>query len=118
MRIVLAIALGMTAAAADVAGGWLIVRRHWSREYLKYFVALGAGFMLATVFLEMIPESFRLREASGESLGFGVGAGAGAEVLILGGYLLVHFFEHTLAPHFHFGEEVHGDEVSSGGAGY
>jgi ZIP family zinc transporter/zinc and cadmium transporter len=118
MRIVLAIALGMTAAAADVAGGWLIVRRRWSREYLKYFVALGAGFMLATVFLEMIPESFRLREASGESLGFGVGAGVGAEVLILGGYLLVHFFEHTLAPHFHFGEEVHGNEASSGGAGY
>ena len=41
-----------------------------------------------------------------------------AEVLVLAGYLLVHFFEHTLAPHFHFGEEIHGDEVSSGGAGY
>jgi zinc and cadmium transporter len=107
MRIVLAIALGVTAAAADVAGGWLIVRRHWSREYLKYFVALGAGFMLATVFLEMIPESFRLRGASGS-----------AEILILAGYLLVHFFEHTLAPHFHFGEEMHRAEVSAGGAGY
>ena len=61
------ISFGFQAAAADVAGGWLIVRRHWSREYLKYFVALGAGFMLATVFLEMIPESFRLRGASGSS---------------------------------------------------
>jgi zinc transporter ZupT len=28
---------------------------------------------------------------------------------MLGGYFLVHFFEHTIAPHFHFGEEVHGD---------
>jgi ZIP family zinc transporter/zinc and cadmium transporter len=111
MRILLAIALGVTAAAADLAGGWLIVRRHWSREYLKYFVALGAGFMLATVFLEMIPESFRLRRTQG-------GGAVGAEVLILAGYLLVHFFEHTLAPHFHFGEEVHHDEVSAGGAGY
>jgi ZIP family zinc transporter/zinc and cadmium transporter len=111
MRILLAIALGVTAAAADVAGGWLIVRRHWSREYLKYFVALGAGFMLATVFLEMIPESFRLRGASGSSA-------VSAEVLILAGYLLVHFFEHTLAPHFHFGEEMHHAEVSAGGAGY
>jgi len=111
MRILLAIALGVTAAAADVAGGWLIIRRDWSREYLKYFVALGAGFMLATVFLEMIPESFRLRGVSGVSV-------LSAEVLILAGYLLVHFFEHTLAPHFHFGEEIHGDEVSAGGAGY
>ena len=111
MRILLAIALGVTAAAADVAGGWLIVRRDWSREYLKYFVALGAGFMLATVFLEMIPESFRLRGASGTPA-------VNAEVLILAGYLLVHFFEHTLAPHFHFGEEIHGDEVSAHGAGY
>jgi ZIP family zinc transporter/zinc and cadmium transporter len=28
-------------------------------------------------------------------------------VVILIGYLLVHLTQHTLAPHFHFGEEVH-----------
>src|SRR5262249_33247072 len=33
-----------------------------------------------------------------------------APLLMLLGYFIVHFFEHTLAPHFHFGEEVH-DEV-------
>ena len=33
-------------------------------------------------------------------------------LLVLGGYFLVHFFEHTLAPHFHFGEETHHHEMS------
>jgi zinc transporter ZupT len=53
--------------------------------------------MLAATFLRMLPESLKLSEH--------------APLLILGGYFLVHFFEHTAAPHFHFGEEVHGDEI-------
>ena len=28
-------------------------------------------------------------------------------VLLLTGYLITQFFEHTIAPHFHLGEEVH-----------
>ena len=32
---------------------------------------------------------------------------AGGAFLILAGYFIVHFFEHTVAPHFHFGEETH-----------
>src|SRR5437899_3081264 len=40
--------LGLTAAAANVFGGAIIVQRHWERRYLRYFVALGAGFMLAS----------------------------------------------------------------------
>lgn len=102
---ILALALGLTAATANVAGGMLIVQRHWSQRYLRYFVALGAGFMLATAFLEMLPESVRLR---GES----------AFAYALGGYFLVHFFEHTVAPHFHFGEETHEEEVSHAHASY
>jgi len=96
---VLALGLGLTAALANVAGGMLILRREWSRDYLKYFVALGAGFMLGAAFLEMFPESIRLE-------------GQSAFVLALGGYFVVHFFEHTLAPHFHFGEETHHDEMA------
>lgn len=96
---VLALALGLTAAAANVAGGLLIVRREWSRDYLKYFVALGAGFMLAAAFLEMIPASLEV-------------AGEFSLVLVLFGYFLVHLFEHTLAPHFHFGEETHVEEMA------
>jgi zinc and cadmium transporter len=89
--------LGLTAAAANIFGGAIIVQRRWERAYLKYFVALGAGFMLATTLVEMVPESVALR---GHNAGF----------LILLGYLLIHFFEHTVTPHFHFGEETHKDE--------
>ncbi len=89
--------LGIAAAAADLVGGAMIVRRRWERQYLRYFVALGAGFMLATALVEMVPASVELRPRS-----------AGFVILI--GYLIVHFFEHTLSPHFHFGEETHADE--------
>ena len=93
----LSVLLGLTAAAANVVGGAVIVHRRWHQSYLKYFVALGAGFMLATALVEMVPASLRLR---GNDAGF----------LVLVGYLIVHFFEHTVSPHFHFGEETHEDE--------
>ncbi len=89
--------LGLTAAAANVFGGAIIVQRRWERAYLMYFVALGAGFMLATALVEMVPASLELR---GRSAGF----------LVLLGYLIIHFFEHSVTPHFHFGEEIHQDE--------
>ncbi len=95
--IVTSLLLGLTAAAANIFGGAIIVQRHWERAYLRYFVALGAGFMLATALVEMVPESLELR-------------GRNAAFLILLGYLIIHFFEHTVSPHFHFGEETHKDE--------
>jgi zinc and cadmium transporter len=103
--IVLSTLLGLTAAAANVFGGAIIVQRNWERRYLRYFVALGAGFMLATAVVEMIPESFELR-------------GRSAAFLILLGYLLIHFFEHTVTPHFHFGEETHADEFMKSHRGF
>jgi zinc and cadmium transporter len=95
--IVTSILLGLTAAGANVFGGAIIVQRHWERRYLRYFVALGAGFMLATSLVEMIPDSIELR-------------GKSAAFLVLLGYLMIHFFEHTVTPHFHFGEETHASE--------
>lgn len=95
--ILLSILLGLTAAAANVFGGAIIVHRRWERSYLKYFVALGAGFMLATAIVEIFPASLRL-------------AGKNAAFLTLLGYLIIHFFEHTVTPHFHFGEETHHGE--------
>ena len=89
--------LGLTAAAANVFGGTIIVQHNWERRYLKYFIALGAGFMLATALVEVVPASLALR-------------GRDAAFLVLAGYLIIHFFEHTLSPHFHFGEEVHHDQ--------
>jgi zinc and cadmium transporter len=99
------ILLGLTAAAANVFGGAIIVQRNWERRYLRYFVALGAGFMLATALVEMVPESLELR-------------GRNAAFLILLGYLIIHFFEHTVTPHFHFGEETHKDEFIHSHKGY
>src|SRR5260370_1269912 len=55
--------------------------------------------MLAVAFIDIIPESVRL---SGES----------ALLFVLIGYFIVHLFEHTVAPHFHFGEETHLEEMS------
>jgi zinc and cadmium transporter len=103
--IAISILLGLTAAAANVFGGTIIVQRHWERRYLRYFVALGAGFMLATSLVEMVPESLALR-------------GKSAAFLILLGYLIIHFFEHTVTPHFHFGEETHHDEFIHAHKGY
>jgi zinc and cadmium transporter len=103
--ILISILLGLTAAAANVFGGALIVQRSWERRYLRYFVALGAGFMLATAIVEMIPESLALR-------------GKSAAFLVLLGYLIIHFFEHTVTPHFHFGEETHHDEFMHSHKGY
>src|SRR5260221_11484923 len=103
--ILLSLLLGTAAAAANVFGGTIIVRRNWARSYLKYFVALGAGFMLATSVLEIIPASFALREND-------------APILILAGYLITHFFEHTVTPHFHFGEETHADQFIASHKGY
>ena len=90
----LTIILGLTAASADGVGGLIIIQRHWERRYLRYFVAVGSGFMLATALVEMLPESLRI-------------APKHAPAFLLLGYFLVHFFEHTVTAHFHFGEETH-----------
>jgi len=61
---------------------------------IEHFVAFGARFMLAVAIVEVLPEAF-------------VRSGAAAPALVLGGYLAVHLSQHTLTPHFHFGEETH-----------
>jgi ZIP family zinc transporter/zinc and cadmium transporter len=68
-------------------------------------VALGAGFMLATAIMEIIPESLALH-------------GRSAAFLVLIGYLIIHFFEHTVTPHFHFGEETHADQFVAAHKGF
>lgn len=104
-NLLLSLLLGLTAAGANIFGGVMIVRHYWRREVLKYFIALGSGFMLATALLEMVPEGLELTGSSGLAL-------------VLGGYLLVHFFEHTIAAHLHFGEETHPEEFARPGRGY
>ncbi len=98
VRLALAALLGLVAAGGNLLGGYFVIRKEWPRQFLHYFLALGAGYMLAVAFVEIIPESVRL-------------VGEAAPLLVLAGYFLVHLFEHTLAPHFHFGEETHHEEM-------
>jgi len=101
----LSLAFGAAAAAANVIGGLVVVaRREWNERFLKYFIGLGAGFMLAATLLRMLPVSIALTPA--------------APGLILAGYFLVQFFEHTLAPHFHFGEEHHDEAMVNPAVGF
>ena len=70
---------------------------------LRYFVAAGAGFMLAAAFVRMLPESVQVPHAF---------------LAVLIGYFGVHLFEHTVAPHFHFGAEIHPEALLRPSAGY
>ena len=98
IRIGLAAGLGLVAAAGNLIGGYFVVRRDWPRQFLGYFLALGAGYMLAVAFVDVIPESVRI-------------GGQSAFLFVLIGYFIVHLFEHTLAQHFHFGEETHVEQM-------
>jgi len=83
------------AASANVVGAAAVVSHsRWSVRALENMVALSAGFMVSVALLDLAPDAIKTQ---GESAG----------LVILIGYLLVHFTQHTLAPHFHFGEEVH-----------
>ena len=53
-RTALAAGLGLVAAAGNLVGAYFVVRRDWPRKYLQYFLALGAGYMLAVAFVEVI----------------------------------------------------------------
>jgi len=92
---------GLLAAAANLLGGLLVSSRRLGQATLRYLIALGAGFMLAAVFLKIIPETIEIW--SGETLM--------PMLWLLGGYMLIQLAEHTVAPHFHFGEETHEDAM-------
>jgi ZIP family zinc transporter/zinc and cadmium transporter len=96
----LSLLLGTIAALADVVGGAVLVRARGVERYLRYFVALGAGFLMATAVVEMVPESLHRSPQLGP-------------VLIMAGYCVVHLLEHTISGHFHYGEETHHGELVS-----
>lgn len=97
--------LGSVAGLADLLGALILTgRRRWDRAALKYFLAVGAGFMLAAAFIRMLPESLEKHSH--------------AFFFVLLGYFSIHLFEHTVAPHFHFGEEVHHEALVHPSVGY
>src|SRR5689334_17616070 len=109
---------GLLAAAANVLGGLVLIKSGAHRlgeRFLKYLVALGAGFMLAAIFIEILPTTIDIwsRSSPGSSE-----AVVEAMTLLLVGYLSIQFFEHTLAPHFHFGAETHPESFIQPSAAY
>jgi zinc and cadmium transporter len=90
----------LVAAGANLLGGLVITAAsRQGRAVQKLLIAFGAGFMLATAFVAMVPHALE----GGEAAALG----------ILIGYLLVHLTQHVITPHFHFGEETHQHEMVS-----
>lgn len=112
------ILFGALAAAANVLGGLILFPSRLHSNYkpaLKYLLALGAGFMLAVTLFEILPKTILLWQAKHPE---STGNLYPPMLLLLVGYLLTQFFEHTIAPHFHLGEEVHSDHVISARSAY
>ncbi|HWV56800.1 MAG TPA: ZIP family metal transporter [Longimicrobiales bacterium] len=102
-QLILAGLYALLAGTANMIGGLIVLgpaRRVPSA--LNLLVAFGAGFMLAVAVLEMLPDA--------------VTTPAGAAMVLIG-YLAVHLTQHTLTPHFHFGEETHREAMVSRGIG-
>jgi zinc transporter ZupT len=112
------IIFGLIAALANVFGGLILfpsqIHKNYKR-FLKYLLALGAGFMLAVTFFEILPKTVlmwqKINPQASENLSVPM-------ILLLAGYLLTQFFEHTIAPHFHLGEEVHSENLISSRSAY
>ncbi|MEN8375224.1 MAG: ZIP family metal transporter [Gemmatimonadota bacterium] len=92
-------ALVLIVAAANVAGALVVTQGALGRRtLLGFLVGFGAGFMLAVALLEMLPPALEVTH--------------GLTAVLLG-YLGVHLAQHTVVPHFHFGEETHADAMVS-----
>lgn len=110
---------GILAGLANVIGGLILfplgIQKSY-KKFLKYILALGAGFMLSVVFIDILPEVVGLWQKKDAS--FNSETLIYPMILLLIGYLLTQFFEHTIAPHFHLGEEVHSDHLISTKSAY
>ena len=116
--------LGFIAGSANLCGGFLLFGAKFfprREKSLKYLIALGIGFMLAVIFIEILPKTLvqwqELKIADEMCNGaldkssvlkhaheiFGI-----PMTLFLGGYLLIYTFEQTVVPHLHFNEDSHG----------
>ncbi len=93
-----ALTYALIAAGANLVGGLVITMASpRGRLTQRLLIGFGAGFMLAVTCLAMIPHAME--------------GGPDAAIGILAGYLLVHFTQHVVTPHFHFGEETHSHEM-------
>ncbi len=86
------------AAAGNIVGALAVVRQERrSLAFIETCLSFGAGFMLALVFIGVLPVVFAPQG----------GSRAAAGLVVLLGYVLVHVAQHVITPHFHFGVETH-----------
>ena len=103
---------GLLAAGGNLLGGWLLTAfPPASRVRVQALVALGAGFMLAAVCLDVLPEIIAQTRGDHHAV-------STAMAWVLAGYLFIQLIEHTLAPHFHFGEETHAETMRQSGVAF
>jgi zinc transporter ZupT len=103
------------AALGDLLGGAIVLRNQPSRRSLGILSGFGAGFMLAVALIGMLPLALERGAVAVAGEPYQVPLGAMTALLL--GYLIVHLTQHTLTPHFHFGEETHTDQMVSRGIG-
>lgn len=85
----------LLSALANVAGALAVAgRARRSMQLLDALIAVAAGFMISVALTQLVPEALARGNSS-------------APVVMLIGYLAVHFTQHTLTSHFHFGVETH-----------
>lgn len=102
----LILTLGLIATVAEILGGSIIIfTKRWPQKFQDYLLAISAGFIIALVLMQLIPESIK-------------SIGEVAPILIMLGYATLHLFEHSLVPHLHFGEETHAERIISRTASY
>jgi len=90
-----ALLYALVAAAGNVLGALAVTRRAVRElRVIELLVAFGAGFMLSVAIVELLPAALSRSGTLGPAL-------------VLVGYLAVHLTQHTVTPHFHFGEETH-----------
>jgi zinc and cadmium transporter len=90
-----ALAYGTAAALANVMGAAAVASRaSWSVRVLDALISFAAGFLISVSVVDLFPQSIAV-------------AGSVAPAFVLASYLAVHFTQHTIGRHFHFGEETH-----------
>src|SRR4030067_2602765 len=63
--LLISLLFGLAAGIANLLGGIVVLyAKRLNPHFLKYFIAFGSGFLLAAVFLKMIPISLELSPLS------------------------------------------------------
>lgn len=89
----------LIAAAANVAGGFIILfKKQWSNRNLNALMALSAGLLVTIAIMDLIPEALTVDSSSA--------------LYILIGFITIFFFQQFVASHFHFGEETHEHKIT------